>query len=66
VCYYNIIKGKQKQLRQRKEVIKMAKRNTAGTYVFANGTTVWVKGMSALERKNYIRRYGEIVRFIPD
>lgn len=44
----------------------MAKRNTTGTYVFADGTTVWVKGMSALERKNYIRRYGEIVRFIPD
>lgn len=43
----------------------MAKNNTRGTYIFEDGYTVWVNGMSARERSIEVRKHGKIVRFIP-
>lgn len=43
----------------------MARTNTRGWYTFADGTQIWVNGLSARERKNYIIRHGEIVDFQP-
>ena len=43
----------------------MTKNNTRGTYIFEDGYTVWVNGMSARERSIEVRKHGKIVRFIP-
>lgn len=38
---------------------------TQGVYEFADGTTMWVYGMSAAEKRRYIAQHGPIVKFTP-
>lgn len=43
----------------------MAKSKTRGWYVFENGYTCWVNGMSGAEKKIEIMKHGKIVKFTP-
>lgn len=43
----------------------MAKNKTRGWYVFEDGYTCWVHGMSAQEKKIEIFKHGKIVKFTP-
>ena len=43
----------------------MAKKNTQGIYLFADGFNCWFNGLSATERKALIREHGTIVKFTP-
>lgn len=36
-----------------------------GIYEFADGTTLWVYGMSAAEKRRYIAEHGPIIKFTP-
>ncbi len=56
ICYIIIRKGKENK--------KMAKK-TQGWYTFADGYTAWFHGLSARERKEEIRKHGEIIKFQP-
>jgi len=44
----------------------MAKNNTRGWYVFADGYEVWFNGLSGMEKRNEVRKHGKIISFIPD
>ena len=43
----------------------MARNKTRGWYVFEDGYTVWINGMSAREKKIKILEHGPIIRFSP-
>ena len=41
----------------------MKKNNTTGWYTFSDGYTVWFHGLSAQEKRNEIRKHGQIIKF---
>lgn len=41
----------------------MARTNTRGWYVFADGYRAWFHGLSAAEKKMEVRKHGAIIRF---
>lgn len=43
----------------------MAKTNTQGIYIFADGYQAWFAGLSGSEKKMQIIQHGKIVKFIP-
>lgn len=43
----------------------MANIKSQGTYEFADGTKFWVHGLSAKEKKEEIKKHGQIVKFTP-
>lgn len=43
----------------------MAKNKTRGWYVFADGYTCWMSGMSGAEKRMAIKEHGAIIKFTP-
>ena len=41
----------------------MARTNTRGWYIFADGYRAWFSGLTGLEKKVEVRKHGAIIRF---
>jgi len=59
-----IVSDKERAQERKREEYKMASKKQ-GIYEFADGTTLWVYGMSAAEKRRYIAEHGPIIKFTP-